>query len=148
MLHSAFLRSDELPVGAARGYVEVDGVLRSNVFHLPVRGNGDGGMYSTVADIRSLWTAFFGGKLVPDEWVTTMVRPHSVVSDLERYGLGFWLAGSGHAVRLEGYDAGVSFRSWHHPTSRLTHTVISNSSPGAWPLTERLHELLSTESTG
>ncbi len=148
MLHSAFLRSDELPAGAARGYVEVDGVLRSNVFHLPVRGNGDGGMYSTVADIRSLWTAFFAGKLVPDEWVRTIVRPHSVVSDLERYGLGFWLAGSGDAVRLEGYDAGVSFRSWHHPTSRLTHTVISNSSPGAWPLTQRLHERLSAESTG
>jgi CubicO group peptidase (beta-lactamase class C family) len=148
MLHSAFLRSDDLPAGAARGYVEVDGVLRSNVFHLPVRGNGDGGIYSTVADVRSLWTAFFAGELVPDEWVRTMVRPHSVVSDLERYGLGFWLAGSGDAVRLEGYDAGVSFRSWHHPTSRLTHTVISNSSPGAWPLTQRLHERLSAESTG
>lgn len=148
MTRTAFLRSDELPAGAARGYVEVDGVLRSNVLHLPVRGNGDGGIYSTVADIRSLWTAFFAGQVVPDEWVRTMVRPHSVLSDLERYGLGFWLDGSGEAVRLEGYDAGVSFRSWHHPTSRLTHTVISNSSPGAWPLTRRLYERLSADSTG
>lgn len=148
MVHTAFLRSDELPADAAMGYVEVDGVLRSNVFHLPVRGTGDGGIYSTVADIRLLWTAFFAGKLVPDDWVGTMVRPLSVVSDLERYGLGFWLAGSGDAVRLEGYDAGVSFRSWHHPTMRLTHTVISNSSPGAWPLTRRLYERLSAGSTG
>lgn len=145
MLHTAFLRSDELPAGAARGYVEVDGVMRSNVFHLPVRGSGDGGIYSTVADIRSLWIAFFAGQLVPDEWVTAMVTPHSVVSDVERYGLGFWLAGSGEAVRLEGYDAGVSFRSWHHPTARLTHTVISNSSPGAWPLTHLLYERLSAD---
>jgi CubicO group peptidase (beta-lactamase class C family) len=143
MLHTGFLRSDELPAGAARGYVEVDGVLRSNVFHLPVRGSGDGGIYSTAADIRSLWVAFFAGKLVPDEWVTKMVTPHSVISERERYGLGFWLAGSGEAVRLEGYDAGVSFRSWHHPTTRLTHTVISNSSPGAWPLTRLLCERLS-----
>ena len=127
--------SDELPGRAALGYVEVDGVMRSNVFHLPVRGNGDGGIYSTVADIRSFWTAFFAGVLVPPEWVPEMVRPRSVVSDSERYGLGFWLAGSGDAVRLEGYDAGVSFRSWHHPTSRLTHTVISNTSDGAWPVT-------------
>jgi CubicO group peptidase (beta-lactamase class C family) len=143
MVHTAFLRSDELPAGAARGYVEIDGVLRSNVLHLPVRGSGDGGIYSTVADIRSLWVAFFGGQLVPDEWVAAMVSPHSVISERERYGLGFWLAGSGEAVRLEGYDAGVSFRSWHHPTERLTHTVISNSSPGAWPITSLLYERLS-----
>jgi CubicO group peptidase (beta-lactamase class C family) len=143
MVHTAFLRSDELPAGAARGYVEIDGVLRSNVLHLPVRGSGDGGIYSTVADIRSLWVAFFGGQLVPDEWVAAMVSPHSVISERERYGLGFWLAGSGEAVRLEGYDAGVSFRSWHHPTERLTHTVISNSSPGAWPLTRLLYDRLS-----
>jgi CubicO group peptidase (beta-lactamase class C family) len=143
MVHTTFLRSDELPAGAARGYVEIDGVLRSNVLHLPVRGSGDGGIYSTVADIRSLWVAFFGGQLVPDEWVAAMVSPHSVISERERYGLGFWLAGSGEAVRLEGYDAGVSFRSWHHPTERLTHTVISNSSPGAWPLTRLLYDRLS-----
>jgi CubicO group peptidase (beta-lactamase class C family) len=143
MVHTAFLRTDELPAGAARGYVEIDGVLRSNVLHLPVRGSGDGGIYSTVADIRSLWVAFFGGQLVPDEWVAAMVSPHSVISERERYGLGFWLAGSGEAVRLEGYDAGVSFRSWHHPTERLTHTVISNSSPGAWPLTRLLYDRLS-----
>lgn len=143
MVDTAFLRTDELPGRAAVGYLEVDGVMRSNVFHLPVRGNGDGGIYSTVADIRSFWSAFFAGQLVPEKWVAEMLRPHSVVSDAERYGLGFWLDGSGDAVRLEGYDAGVSFRSWHHPSSQLTYTVISNTSDGAWPVTRRLHELLS-----
>ncbi len=59
MIDTAFLRSDELPGRAALGYLEVDGVWRSNVFHLPVRGNGDGGIYTTVADVRSLWLAFF-----------------------------------------------------------------------------------------
>lgn len=145
MNDSAFLRSDELPGRAALGYVEVDGVMRSNVFHLPVRGNGDGGIYSTVADVRRFWIAFFGGKIVPEEWVTEMVRPRSVVSEKERYGLGFWLAGSGDAVRLEGYDAGVSFRSWHHGRSQLTQTVISNTSEGAWPVTRALYERLSAD---
>jgi CubicO group peptidase (beta-lactamase class C family) len=147
MCDSAFLRSDELPGRAALGYVEVDGVLRSNVFHLPVRGNGDGGIYSTAADIRSFWNGFFDGRLVPAKWVVEMVRPHSDVSETERYGLGFWLDGSGDAVRLEGYDAGVSFRSWHHPSSRLTHTVISNTSDGAWPMTRKLYELLSASTS-
>jgi CubicO group peptidase (beta-lactamase class C family) len=145
MSDSAFLRSDELPGRAALGYVDIEGVMRSNVFHLPVRGNGDGGIYSTAADVRRFWLAFFDGKIVPREWVAEMVRPRSIISEKERYGLGFWLAGSGHAVRLEGYDAGVSFRSWHHPKSRLTHTVISNTSDGAWPMTGALYDRLSAD---
>jgi len=152
MVDTAFLRSDELPGRAALGYLHVDGVVRSNVFHIPVRGNGDGGIYSTAADISSLWTAFFAGKLVSTEWVAEMTRPRSVISDHERYGLGFWLdganKGAGDGVRLEGYDAGVSFRSWHFPTTRLTHTVISNTSdtPGnVWPLTKLLYESLSSD---
>jgi hypothetical protein len=38
------LRSDELPARAALGYLSLDGVSRTNVFHLPVRGSGDGGI--------------------------------------------------------------------------------------------------------
>jgi hypothetical protein len=72
-----------------------------------------------------------------------MVRPRSdVPSEKMRYGLGFWLGREGGTVIAEGYDAGVSFRSAHNPTSGLTHTVISNSSDGAWPITRHLDELL------
>jgi CubicO group peptidase (beta-lactamase class C family) len=143
MADTAFLRSDDLPARAALGYVEVDGAMRTNVFHLPVRGNGDGGIYTTVADVRSLWVAMFKGRIVPLEWVAEMVRPRSdIPSDSLRYGLGFWLAGEGDAVKLEGYDAGVSFRSWHHPAQALTFTVISNHTDGAWPMARRVRELL------
>jgi len=141
--NTAFLRTDDLPGRAALGYVEVDGVERSNVFHLPVRGSGDGGIYTTVGDVRLLWTSFFAGRIVPASWVAEMVRPRSVVSDDTRYGLGFWLAGVGDAVRLEGYDAGVFLRSWHHPSSSLTYTVVSNRSAGVWPLARALRERLS-----
>jgi CubicO group peptidase (beta-lactamase class C family) len=49
---------------------------------------------------------------------------------------------NGGYVILEGFDVGVSFRSVHDPRSSITHTVISNSSDGAWPITRRLDELL------
>lgn len=62
MVDTAFLRSDELPGRAARGYLHDDG-LRTNVFHLPVRGNGDGGIYTTAADMAALWT-----RCSPDGW--------------------------------------------------------------------------------
>ena len=81
MHETEFLRSDELPGSAALGYLEVEGVCRSNVFHLPVRGSGDGGIYTTVANMSLLWKAFFSGRIVSPNWVREMVRPRSVASD-------------------------------------------------------------------
>ena len=115
------------------------------MFHLPVRGSGDGGVYSTAADVSSLWSAFFAGRIVSRDWVAEMVRPRSDVPRAsKRYGLGFWLHASGDVVMLEGCDTGVSFRSTHDPASTTTHTVISNTSDGAWPITRLLDERLAT----
>jgi CubicO group peptidase (beta-lactamase class C family) len=142
MSDTSFLRSDELPGPTAVGYLSDEG-LRSNVFHLAVRGSGDGGLYSTAADIASLWTAIFDGRIVPDALVAEMVRPHSDLPEVPaRYGLGFWLHPTGPVVELHGYDAGASFRSVHDPSTGLTHTVLANTSEGAWPVTEHLDHAL------
>ncbi len=141
---TAFLRSDDLPGRAAFGYLTVES-SRTNVFHLPVRGNGDGGIYSTAADIGSLWSAFFAGQIVQKDRVAEMVRPRSDwPEESRRYGLGFHLHASSDVVMLEGYDAGVSFRSMHDPTSATTLTVISNTSEGAWPIVSLFEERLAT----
>jgi CubicO group peptidase (beta-lactamase class C family) len=139
---TAFLRSDELPARTALGYLSADRP-RTNVLHLPVRGNGDGGIYSTVADLSAFWRALFDGEIIPARWVAEMIRPRSnVPSEKRRYGLGFWLHATSEAVILEGYDAGVSFQSVYNPVTRASYTVISNSSDGAWPVVRELHGLL------
>src|SRR6266536_1533091 len=69
MRDTEFLRSDELPGRAALGYLTVDGP-RTNVLHLPVRGSGDGGIYSTAADVHALWSAFLAGKIEPADALT------------------------------------------------------------------------------
>jgi CubicO group peptidase (beta-lactamase class C family) len=139
MADTAFLRSDELPGRTALGYLAADG-FRTNVLHLPVRGSGDGGIYTTAANMRSYWTAFLAGRIVAREWVAEMTRPRSDADDERRYGLGFWLHGSTDTVILEGYDAGVSFRSLHDPREDVTATVVSNWSDGAWPIARFLDE--------
>jgi CubicO group peptidase (beta-lactamase class C family) len=142
MHDTAFLRTDEPTARAALGYLTPDGP-RTNVLHLPVRGNGDGGIYSTAADIHTLWAAFFAGRIVSPDTVADMVRSRSDVPDESmRYGLGFWLHESRPTTILIGYDAGVSFRSVHDPTTGRTHTVLSNTSSGTWPMTKLLDELL------
>lgn len=136
-----FLRSDELPARAAVGYLHADG-LRTNVFHLPVRGSGDGGVYSTAADISALWSALFAGRIVPERWLEEMLRARSDVPDEgRRYGLGFWLHESRPVPIMTGMDAGVSFRSAHDPATATTLTVIANDPQGAWPMADLLDEL-------
>jgi CubicO group peptidase (beta-lactamase class C family) len=142
MPDTAFLRSDELPGSAALGYLDADG-LRTNVFHLPVLGSGDGGIYSTASDIARFWEAVFAGRIVSPAWVAELVRPRSKDAESgRRYGLGVWLAPSGDGVMLEGLDAGVSFRSRHDPAAATTCTVISNTADGAWPLARLLDRRL------
>jgi CubicO group peptidase (beta-lactamase class C family) len=138
---TAFLRSDELPARAALGYLFAEGA-RTNVLHLPVRGTGDGGIYTTVGDMRAFWMALVDGRIVPRERVAEMVAPSSDVEDRWQYGLGFWILAGTSTVALEGHDAGVSFRSLHHPATATTCTVVSNWSNGAWPLAKMLTERL------
>ena len=145
MADTAFLRSDELPGRAATGYVTVDGAVRTNVFHLPVRGSGDGGIYTTAGDVSSFWSALFEGRIVSPTTLAELVRPRSELPDgSRRYGLGFWLDASTDAVMLVGRDAGVSFWSAHDPGRRLTCTAISNTAEGAWPIAKLLAEQSAT----
>jgi CubicO group peptidase (beta-lactamase class C family) len=144
MTDTSFLRSDELPGRAALGYLDDEG-LRTNVFHLPVRGNGDGGIYTTAADVHALWDAFFAGRIVSTETVAVMVQPRGgVPEDSMHYGLGLWLYDSTGAVSVHGFDAGVEFVSVCEPRRRFTYTVFSNKSGGAWRVSQRIGELVTT----
>ena len=136
MRDTGFFRSDELPERTALGYVDA---TRTNALQLPVRGSGDGGIYSTVADVSSMWRSFLAGEIVSSGWVSEMVRPRSE-AEKRRYGLGFWLDATTDTVSLVGMDAGVSFWSAHDPASETTATVVSNTSDGAWPIARRLRE--------
>ena len=135
---TAYLRSDELPRDAALGYLFDEGD-RTNVLHLPVRGNGDGGIYSCVEDLHLFWQALVSGRIVGPELVATMTAPRSdVPAEGLRYGLGCYLHPTGPTVLIEGYDAGVSMRSLHDPTTSTTATVLANSSEGAWGVAGQL----------
>jgi CubicO group peptidase (beta-lactamase class C family) len=138
MTDTSFPRSDEPSTLAATGYLD-DG--RTNVFRLPVRGSGDGGALSTVADLRRFWLALFSGAVVPVDWARRMTT--AVTRDTGHpfgYGMGFWLDEAGR-VLLDGCDHGVSCRSVHDPASGRSTSVLSNTTSGAFPVARRLHEL-------
>ena len=138
---TAFDRNDRLAGGTALGYL-TDG--RTNLLHLPVRGAGDGGAYSTVRDLERLWEALFAGRILRLATVDRLVRPRSdVPSEGRRYALGFWLRADRDTFMLEGLDAGISCRTAWDRASRFSYTVISNTSRGAWPIATYLDARLS-----
>lgn len=137
MNDTAFLRSDALPESAAIGLL-ADG--RSNVANLPVRGSGDGGIYTTAADVFAFWRAFLDGDLVSGDWVRELTRRRTAT-----HGMGFWLDAESDMVIITGADAGVSFHSAHSPARGMTYAVLSNTSEGAWPLARRVRDVLRAE---
>jgi CubicO group peptidase (beta-lactamase class C family) len=139
---TAYLRSDALPGAAALGYLHPEGhadELRTNVLHLPVVGGGDGGIFTTAADVLTLWRALDAGRVVAPATWDAMTQLRSTDEDGDGYGLGFWLYGA--APTLVGSDTGASFTSVHL-AGRATWSVLGNTTEGAWPVVQRLLELL------
>lgn len=134
LARTGYPRLDEPHAETAIGYLWSDSV-RTNVLHLPVRGNGDGGAVTTVGDLSRFWRALADGKIVSPRTVAELTRPrHRVPEENMRYGLGFWLDEDGPGWILEGYDAGASVRTRFDPLTRTTVTIVSNESEGAWPV--------------
>ena len=141
MQDTGFFRSDSLPARAAPGYL-TDG--RTNILHLPVRGAGDGGVYSTVGDMEKFWSTLLAGEIVPPDFVELMTRPHHNGPSGELgYGLGFWLRPDRETVVLMGQDVGVSATSAYSRELGLSYTVLSNTTFGAWPIRQCITEQLS-----
>jgi CubicO group peptidase (beta-lactamase class C family) len=140
MTSSAYLRNDELPGDVAIGYLDgPPASLRTNALHLPVRGSGDGGAQTTVADVHRLWAALEAGEVVSAATWTSMTTARGESPTGYRYGFGVWLPPTG-GREMEGCDAGVSFRSTHDPSTGVTATIVSNTSSGAWPIAKVLAE--------
>ncbi|SDS05934.1 serine hydrolase domain-containing protein [Agrococcus carbonis] len=134
LTRTGFLPLDALPGDAAVGYLGDEGDLASTL-RLPVLGNGDGGIFTTAADLHRFWLALLDGRIVSPESVALLTGPrHDVPDEGRRYGMGFWLHATEAALILEGYDAGSSFRSTHVIATRTTASVLGNSSEGAWPV--------------
>lgn len=135
-----FLPLNALPAGTAVGYVDDDGDL-TNTLHLPILGNGDGGAFTTAADLHRFWCGLLDGQILTRESVELLTRPRNEVPEEDmRYGMGFYLHETAPVLVLEGYDAGASFRSTHVIDSRTTVSVLGNTSEGAWPVIGTLAE--------
>lgn len=140
MNQSGYFALNKLPEKTALGYVEEAAGWRTNVFNLPIVGASDGGAFTTVQDITTLWKAFWSYEILPKALVEIYAQPY-VQAETEGeyiwYGHGLWIdedAGRNREVYITGCDAGVSFKSSVNHGKELQVSVISNTTDGAWPV--------------
>ncbi|HKZ82737.1 MAG TPA: serine hydrolase domain-containing protein [Anaerolineae bacterium] len=148
MHQSGYFALNQLPEKTALGYVEEVGGWRTNIYNLPIVGASDGGAFTTLQDLTTLWTAFWQCEILPKELVDIYTMPF-VKAEAEGahtyYGHGLWInevPGKQREVYFTGCDAGVSFKSSVNRDTELQVTVISNTTQGAWPILRDIDTVL------
>lgn len=152
MTDSGFFESDHLPARTALGYLadKGDGIWRTNVFLLPIRGGGDGGAYVTAPDMSRFWDALHSDQLMSVAMRERMLSIQATNADdpTDHYGYGVWITTDAGVTDTAkqiirygaiGEDQGVTFSSVVLPQHDSVVTVISNTKAGpTWALARDL----------
>jgi CubicO group peptidase (beta-lactamase class C family) len=132
MHQSGFYAFNDLPENTANGYLEDR--RTTNIYHLPLRGGGDGGMYTTTEDLRIFWDSLFSNGILSAELTKTYLNTHYTFDDADGYGYGIYKRLDDSMFHIEGGDAGVGFDSRYLVQEKLTINILSNITNGENPI--------------
>lgn len=128
MHRSGFYAFNDLPENTANGYLEDR--RTTNIYHLPLRGGGDGGMYTTTDDLRAFWDSLFSRRILSTELTATFLETHYTFDTASGYGCGVQKRLDNSMFAIEGGDAGVGFSSCYIVRENLTINILSNITNG------------------
>ncbi len=125
---SGFFAFNDLPENTANGYFEDR--KTTNIYQLPIRGSGDGGMYTTTDDLRSFWDNLLSNRILSEELTKTYLSTRASINDRMGYGCGIYKRLDDSMFSIEGSDAGVGFDSRYILKSKMTINIFSNITDG------------------
>ena len=128
MRRSGFYAFNDLPENTANGYLQDR--RTTNIYQLPLRGGGDGGMYATTGDLCAFWDSLFSYRILSKQLTDLYLRTHYAFDDTHGYGCGIYNRLDGRMFSIVGSDAGVGFESRHLPREKLTINILSNITHG------------------
>lgn len=136
MANSGFFAFNDLPVNTALGYL--DDHHTTNIYNLPLKGGGDGGMYATSEDLRAFWRSLFAGRIVSSEIRDTFLKTQYVFNKISGYGCGLYKKLDDSMYSIVGSDAGVGFESCYLLADSIVLNILSNRTDGG----ERMRSVL------
>lgn len=128
MPDSGFFAFNDLPGNTASGYLRDRKTV--NIFILPIRGGGDGGMYATADDLHAFWKRFHSCTILPPELTREFLRTRHSFNASGGYGCGIYTEGDS-VFSIRGGDAGVGFYSMYDAVRDMTVSVLSNITDGS-----------------
>ncbi len=128
MHRSGFYAFNDLPENTANGYLEDR--KTTNIYGLPLRGGGDGGMYTTTDDLRAFWDSLFRNRILSEELTTTYLKTYCKFDATRGYGCGIYKRLDDSMFWIVGGDAGVGFDSRYVVQEKLTINILSNITNG------------------
>ena len=128
MHNSGFYAFNDLPENTANGYLEDH--RTTNIYQLPLRGGGDGGMYTTTGDLRAFWDRLFSNRILSEELTEKFLNTHCIISDSTGYGCGIYKRLDGSMFSIMGGDAGVGFDSRYLLREGIIINILSNITNG------------------
>ena len=134
MTQTGFYAMNNLPANTALGY-RADRQT-TNVFNLPIRGGGDGGLFTTAADLRAFWRNLFANRILSPELTAAFLQTQHPFDEESGYGCGVYKRIDGSLYAIVGGDAGVGFDSRYLVDSKITISILSNITNGEEELGE------------
>jgi len=128
MPKTGFYALNKLPANTALGYLEDRET--TNIFNLPIRGGGDGGLYTTAADLRAFWQHLFTNRILSPALMAVFLQTHHHFDDKNGYGCGVYKRIDGSLYAIVGGDAGVGFDSRYLVDQEITASILSNITNG------------------
>ena len=128
MRRSGFYAFNDLPENTANGYLQDR--RTTNIYQLPLRGGGDGGMYTTTGDLRAFWDSLFSYRILSEELTRTCLQTHHRLNERVGYGCGIYKRLDGRLFWISGVDAGVGFDSRYLVRENVTINILSNVTYG------------------
>jgi len=141
MKSTGYYELDRLPANCATAYIydEERDEYFTNIYSTNVKGDGAGGVYTTVDDVERYWKHFLAGDIVSKETVKAMTSVQALTEGGSGYGFGFWLASD--APFFQGMDPGISFITRHQDNGILT-IVVSNFCNNVWNINNNIEDVL------
>jgi CubicO group peptidase (beta-lactamase class C family) len=143
MPQTGFYALNNLPANTALGYLEDR--QTTNIYNLPIRGGGDGGLFTTTADLHSFWQHLFSNRILSPELTAVFLQTHEHFDDQTGYGCGLYKRLDDSLFFIVGGDAGVGFDSRYFVHQKITASILSNTTNGEEDLREVVMDFFENE---
>lgn len=139
MVNTAYQSYDRPEPNTANVYIldPKRGDYYTNIYSSTAKGMGDGGAFTTAADLERFWRGLYGGDLIGPDMLAEMTKPQTP----ERcYGYGLWLEelGGGFIPHFEGCEPGIGCLTTYDVRRDLLITLITNRGNNVWRMNREL----------